>query len=352
MFPALRAHGLSVERTIEVLNHLGLFEDDRTPSFERWLDRKLTHVAPGIRRDVEAWLRLLGNGGPRSRARDINTVWAYLNEIAPILLDWSSRHDHLREVTREDILAIANSLHGSKRHHTLSVLRSLFRHCKKTGVVFRDPAARVRIGRHDYNIALPLRHEEIEEATRAATTPPARLALALAAVHATRVKEIRELRLADIDLGNRRLVVAGRVRPLDELTHQMILDWLHHRRSRWPNTANPYLIISQQTAMETGPVSKVWITNTLRGLPANLERLRVDRQLEEALTHSPRPAAPRGRVRARPQDRHPLRRQRPPAPGVPRRAPRPSPVHHEPKGRNRPDSPNDHEFIPTNLHLA
>ncbi|MGH3809250.1 MAG: hypothetical protein ACRDRU_22045, partial [Pseudonocardiaceae bacterium] len=46
---------------------------------------------------------------------------------------------------------------------------------------------------------------------------------------------------------------------------------------------------TQQSALETGPVSKVWITNALRGLTATLERLRVDRQLEEALTHGPDP---------------------------------------------------------------
>lgn len=51
----------------------------------------------------------------------------------------------------------------------------------------------------------------------------------------------------------------------------------------------PHLIVSQQTAMETGPVSKVWLTNSFRGLAATLERLRVDRQLDEALTRGPDP---------------------------------------------------------------
>lgn len=130
------------------------------------------------------------------------------------LVDWSARYAHLREVTRDDVMAVAESLHGSKRHHTLSVLRSLFRHCKKTGAVFRDPAARVRVGRQDYGMILPLPPEEIGEATNAAATPAARLALALAAVHAARPKAIRQLQLGDVDLGNRQLVVAGRIRPL------------------------------------------------------------------------------------------------------------------------------------------
>ena len=36
--------------------------------------------------------------------------------------------------------------------------------------------------------------------------------------------------------------------------------------------------------MTTRPVSENWLTESCRGLTATLERLRVDRQLEEALT--------------------------------------------------------------------
>ncbi|GAA2710209.1 hypothetical protein ACFY2R_30100 [Micromonospora olivasterospora] len=97
------------------------------------------------------------------------------------------------------------------------------------------------------------------------------------------------MRLDDVDLGDRRLVIDGRVRTLDELTHTVLVEWLEHRRDRWPRTANPYLIINQHTAFDDRPVSKVWITDALRGQAATLERLRVDRQLEEALTHGPDP---------------------------------------------------------------
>jgi len=37
-----------------------------------------------------------------------------------VLLDWSTRFDHLREVTRDDILGAGNCVSGSKRHHRLS----------------------------------------------------------------------------------------------------------------------------------------------------------------------------------------------------------------------------------------
>ncbi|MGO4470796.1 hypothetical protein AB4Y95_02525 [Arthrobacter sp. M-10] len=49
------------------------------------------------------------------------------------------------------------------------------------------------------------------------------------------------------------------------------------------------MLINQMTALETGPVSGHWIDAGFRGQEATLERLRVDRQHEEALTHGPDP---------------------------------------------------------------
>ncbi|WP_328512752.1 hypothetical protein OG842_43115 (plasmid) [Streptomyces sp. NBC_00376] len=97
------------------------------------------------------------------------------------------------------------------------------------------------------------------------------------------------MQLDDVDLGNRRITVDGHVRPLDDLTCRAVLDWLDYRRSRWPNTANPHLLITQKTAVELGPAGKLWTTRATRNLTATLERLRVDRQLEEALTHGADP---------------------------------------------------------------
>jgi hypothetical protein len=76
--------------------------------------------------------------------------------------------------------------------------------------------------------------------------------------------------------GNRRLTIAGRTRPIDELTHQILLEWLNHRRARLPCNVNPHLIINQQTAMGTGPVATLWGKKEPRGQAATLERLRVD----------------------------------------------------------------------------
>jgi integrase len=129
---------------------------------------------------------------------------------------------------------------------------------------------RIQPNRVEYTAIVPLQPDEIRQAINAAITPAYRLALVLATVHAARSKDILGLLLDDIDLGNRRLVVSGRVRPLDDLTRHAVLDWLDFRRNQWPRTANPYLLINRLTALETGPVSRVWITRAFWGLTATL----------------------------------------------------------------------------------
>ena len=242
-----------------------------------------------IAADVGHWLRTRSEGGPRSRPRNEHTVRMNLNRVHPLLLEWAGHYSHLREVTAADIITATEPLPGSRRRQTLTALRSLFGHCKKTGTIFRDPTRGIRDGPRPLNLLQPLQPADIDQATTAAATPAARLALALAAVHAARPKTIRELHLADIDLGNRRLTITGKARPLDDLTRHLLLAWLDYRGHRWPGTANPHLIINQQTAMTTRAVSENWLTETCRGLTATLERLRADRQLEEALTRGADP---------------------------------------------------------------
>ncbi|MGH3232912.1 MAG: hypothetical protein ACRDOH_06575, partial [Streptosporangiaceae bacterium] len=249
--PALHSRDLSVTRTAEVLDLAGLLHDDRVPSFTSLMHARLAALPPPTAADVGHWLRTRCEGGPRSRPRNEHTVRMNLNRVYPLLLEWASDHDHLREITAADVIAATTHLTGSRRRQTLTALRSLFGHCKKTGTIFRDPTRGVRDGQRPLTLIQPLQPGEIDQATAAAVTPAARLALALAAVHAARPKTIRELHLGDVDLGNRRLVITGRARPLDDLTRQLLLAWLEHRRRRWPGTANPHLIINQQTAMTT-----------------------------------------------------------------------------------------------------
>jgi site-specific recombinase XerD len=274
----LRDRGASIAHTSDVLEQMDVLLDDRPSTFESWLAGKLDGLAPGIAAEVERWTRTLRDGGPRSRPRSEATARNYLHAVRPILLEWSERQRHLREITREQVLAAIETRYGHEREKTLQALRSLFQWATRTRVVFRNPTSRIRLPRRSDPVWQPLTSEEISRTVAAATTPQARLVIALAGVHAARPGAIRALTLDDVDLGNRRLTIAGRTRPLDELTHRLLGEWLEHRRRRWPNTANPHLLISARTAVGVGPVSHTWIR-----LSATLERLRIDRQLEEAL---------------------------------------------------------------------
>jgi hypothetical protein len=285
----LHRYGVSISRVAEVLSRGRLLDDDRVPAFESWLEDKLAALAPDIAADVRAWIRTLQHGGPRSHPRHPHTVRRSLRPLHPVLIDWSTRYQHLREVTTSDVTALAHSLHGHPRRHTLGALRSLMHHCKKTGSIFADPTTRLRIGHRDDPVLLPLSPEQLDDTAQAATTPAARVALALAAVHAARPQAIRNLQLLDVDLSNRRLTIAGLTRPLDELTHHLLSDWLTYRRQRWPHSANPHLIINKQTALNTHPISNNALTAPFRRRAATLEALRVDRQLDEALTHGADP---------------------------------------------------------------
>jgi hypothetical protein len=287
---AMRALGIRADRVAEVLDEMGVLVDDRRSSFEDWLDRKLDGLPTGIGHPVEAWVRTLRDGGPRSPARHPATAMAHLNNLRPVLLAWSARYDHLREVTRDDIVVVLDGLHGSRRSNVLVSLRSLFAFCAKQRTIFRNPTRGIKVGQQAYRVVQPLAQDDVDQAIKVATTPADRLVLVLAAVHAARPKAIRELLLEDVDLGNRRLTIAGRTRPIDEFTHRVLLDWLDYRRTRWPNTANPHLLINQQSATKTGPVSTFFFAQQrLRGQAATLDRLRVDRQLEEALAQGPDP---------------------------------------------------------------
>jgi hypothetical protein len=284
----LHLHRASVQHVSEILSSMGILDDDRSPTFETWLAGKLENLSPGIAPDVERWILALRYGTPRRRPR-AGAALSYLYAAHPALIQWSTEHDHLREITPVDVLAYADTLVGRQRQIGLVALRSLFAWAKKEGAVFANPAGRIRVGRIDDLVWQSLSPEEIARTVAVSTTAQARLVIALATIHAARSGAIRALQLDDVDIANRRLTIAGRSRPLDDLTRRLLIEWLDHRREQWPNTANRHVIISRESAFNLGPVSQPHIARALRGLPATLERLRIDRQLEEALVHGADP---------------------------------------------------------------
>jgi len=285
----LRPRGNSTDHTAHVLDTMGILIDDRPRPFDGWLDTKLSGIAADISRHVRQWARVLHNGAARVKPRNEQTVRSYVWALRPVLVAWSTDHQHLREINRDDVLAILTTLSGQRRRYTLQVLRSLFRWAKTNGIVFRDPTSRIRPNHVEHPIPQPLTPDQITTTVQAATTPHLRLAIALAAVHGARHGDIINTRLSDIDTGDRRLTIAGRTRPLDDLTYTLLVDWLTYRRQRWPNTANTHLLVSSQSALRLGPISRIGLARHLLRLPATLERLRVDRHLDEAIASNADP---------------------------------------------------------------
>lgn len=95
---------------------------------------------------------------------------------------------------------------------------------------------------------------------------------------------IRKLTLDDLDIPNGRITLAGRQERLGDLTRTALLAYLADRHRRWPHTANRHVLVSQQSANGTAPVSTYFLKKhlTLRGV--SLHCVRSDRVLHEALT--------------------------------------------------------------------
>ena len=179
-------------------------------------------------------------------------------------------------------LAQFTGLHGHERQQAVTALRSLFTGAKEDRRHLPQPATRIKLGKREHPVWQPLTAAHLAEAFAAAATPPARLCVILAAVHAARPGAIRALHLDDVDLAGQRLRLAGTDRPMGNLTCRVVREWLEYRQRRWPHTANPHLLVSRESALHHGPVSTAYLTS-LRGLPATLERLRIDCQLAEAM---------------------------------------------------------------------
>jgi integrase len=275
-------HGTDVDCVVEILTLMDVVDDDRPAAMDGWLTARLGRLPRALRDDLHAWAVALRDGTPRTRARSLGTVRTYVSAALPAVTAWSSRYTHLREVVREDVVAHLDTLQGEARRTALCALRSLFGWAKRTGTIFRNPTVQIRGPRREHAIWQPLTGVEIDAAITAADTVQARVFVALSAVHAARPGQIRAMQLVDVDLARRCLTIGGNTRPLDDLTYRVLLEWLEHRRRAWPRTANPHLLINKITALRLGPVGHTWILN-LRRLPATLERLRIDRQLEESL---------------------------------------------------------------------
>lgn len=272
-----------VGRVATILDQLGLLDDDRESSFELWIHRRTADLSPQIAADVQAWVRRLRYGGPRSKPRARATSWSYLAAVQPLLVGWSATYHHLREITRADIELALAPMRGSERNQTLYALRSLFRFCGREKLIFRTPTAGIRPADQPRRQPLPIRPDTYEALAATVATPEQQLILALIVVHAATRTWLRELTVDDIDMPGRRITLGGHPRPLDDLTKRLLMRHLQSRRDTWPQTTNRHVFVSQGTAYGTGPASIYWLQTRVQGFDVTPDRLRIDRQLDEAV---------------------------------------------------------------------
>jgi len=215
------------------------------------------------------------------------TVRGYLCSVLPTLTAWAATHDALREVTPEQVRAAVAGLADSRARTVQAALRSLFRALKRERRIFRDPArslslpAQVRVPR-------PVAEDQLTGRLDLAGTATAGAVLALTAIHAVGVEQLRHARLDHLDRAAGRLQIARpgtrRIVVLDEVTLTFLDRMLRERHRRWPRCSNPHLIVSQITASDpAGPAVSTALFReifTAAGIPA--QRLRRDRILDEA----------------------------------------------------------------------
>ncbi|MFH9043559.1 hypothetical protein ACH4FA_30030 [Streptomyces sp. NPDC017966] len=150
-------------------------------------------------------------------------------------------------------------------------------------LIFSSPMRGIKGGRLTTTIPSPLTAEEVAEVAQAAQQDPAlRVVVALSGIHALAAHQIRTLLLDQVDLAGCRLELESLNRPLDEYTAEAITNYLDYRRSRWPSSTNPHLLISRNTATTTTAVGTFRQDKLVKPLPVGLDRLRQDRILEEA----------------------------------------------------------------------
>lgn len=274
---------VSRPRLAEVLADLGMLDDDTTSAIRAWIDRATSHLAAKFAEPARRWLVVLLDGDARARPRSQSTIYVYFGSVRPFLECWATEHDHLREVTVADVYRVLDPLSGWQRENAATALRSLFRFAKKRALIFTNPTAGVNAQPVDPDL-LPMGDDEIRAVEQLAASPAERVIVALAAEHAARTGTIRFLTLEDVDLPNRRITLAGHRQRLGELSYRALREWLDHRRTVWPHTGNPHVIVSARTALGTRPVTGQFIRFRLGRNGFSVDRIRADRILDEALT--------------------------------------------------------------------
>ena len=265
--------------TIDVLAEAGLLIEDRPSRVEIYFATKASTLPPLMREHLELWLTVMLEGSklaPRQVPRDPQTARVQIVGLVTVVNTWVDfGYTSFAQVTRADIEAALAPLNPGRRHAAELGLRSLFRTLKGRKLVFTNPMRGIKHTPLAGNIPLALDPAVIREELNH-PDPVVALAVALVAFHAPTGKQLRAIKLTDIVDGQ--LTIGERVIPLAGPVRTRLAAWLDHRNRRWPNCANPHLLVSRRTAPRLVPVghSFPW-----KGITLRPQALREDRILHE-----------------------------------------------------------------------
>jgi hypothetical protein len=270
--------GISARGVLDVLAAVGMLEHDRQPAIVRWFTVQIAELPEQMQRELLVWFEVMRNGSntpPRYRPRADATVTNHFRFALSALQAWAGQHESLREIGREDVLAVLPPS-GVARAMMLQGLRSIFRVLKARQLVFVNPTARLSVPKPDQPIPAAIDLDALRALLD--SDDPARAALAaLLAFHAIRVWQLRELKLTDLHDG--RLHLGAQTILLADPVRERVSAYLDYRARRWPNTANAHLFINDQSHGRTRPVTPWWIRKRLGMSP---QTIRQDRILDEA----------------------------------------------------------------------
>jgi hypothetical protein len=251
-----------------------MLNDDRTPPIVRWFGVQIANLPEAMRHELGVWFAVMRAGSsiaPRMRPRAEATIGSQLRFVLPALRQWASAHTSLREIGRDDVLAVLPPS-GRPRSCMLQGLRSIFRVLKARKLVFVNPTARISAPTTERPVPPP-----VDLAALRAALDSDNPATALLAFHAVRIWQLTQIRLADLRDG--RLHLDERVVLLAEPVRQRLAAYLDWRQLTWPGSINPYLLVHVRNAGTVAHVTPWWIRHQL-SMPG--QRIRQDRILDEA----------------------------------------------------------------------
>ncbi|MFK0181817.1 hypothetical protein ACIQVR_38375 [Streptomyces xanthochromogenes] len=279
-------------RVINYLHQRGLLNAQlpTAPSIVRARHHASAIACPAFSAAVHTFIDvLLGQGNTPSRARRPKTIENYVGSILGTLEIWIA--DGLtdpREITRKHIEDALDPLRGDQARRLHTALRSFFRALKRERIIFRDPARGISLP-SSRTVPTALPSDRIAGLLDLLDDPRDRLMVALVAIYALLPGQLTHLLRSDLDRskGQLRLRRAERmdhVIYLDAFTLRLATAWELQRHRRWPDSSNPHLFVTRNTAVDdSGPSISAGVVQLLFqrvGLPAG--RLRMDRIVDEA----------------------------------------------------------------------